>query len=94
MRHLWISPAIVTLFFCTNAIAAIKQGNIRTGYGFSILLETLIEYLDFSLQPVFEGMAVFPATVLIEGVGTFRDTRLNVLGMFIRQVSSGVLVVP
>ena len=85
---------MVTLFFCQKDFAAIRQGNIQTGYGFNILLQTLIEYLLFSLQPVFEGMAVLPATLLIQGVGMLRDTRMNVLGMSIRLVSNGIPVVP
>jgi hypothetical protein len=77
-----------------NAFAAIREGYTQTGHGFDILLQTLIEDLLFSLQPVFEGMAVVHATLFIQGVGTLRDARMDVLGLSIRPVSTGVLVVP
>ena len=61
--------------------------------GFNLLLQTLIDYLLFGLQPVFESMAVLSAMLLIQGVGPLRYPRMEVLGMLIRLVSSGVLVV-
>jgi len=63
-------------------------------HGFNIQLQTLIEYLLFGLQPVFEGMTVRSAMLLIQGIGPFRDARTEVLGMSIRLVSNGVLVAP
>jgi hypothetical protein len=62
--------------------------------GFNLLLQTLIDYLLFGLQPVFKSMAVLSAMLLIQGVGSLRYPRMEVLGMFIRLVSNGVLVVP
>jgi hypothetical protein len=53
-----------------------------------------IEYPFFGLQPVFEGMAILSTMLLIQGVGLLRDARMDDLGMFIRLVSNGVLVVP
>jgi hypothetical protein len=62
--------------------------------GFNLLLQTLIDYLLFGLQPVFESMAVLSAMLLIQGVGPLRYSRMEVMGMFIRLVSNGVLLVP
>jgi hypothetical protein len=53
-----------------------------------------IEYPFFGLQPVFEGMAILSTMLLIQGVGLLRDARMDDLGMFIRLVSTGVLVAP
>jgi hypothetical protein len=55
---------------------------------------TLIEYLSFRLQPVFESMSVFSTMLLIQDVGPLRDACIEVLGIFIRLVRNGVLVVP
>jgi len=60
-------------------------------HGFNIQLHTLIEHLSFCLQPVFEGMAVRTSTLLIQGVGPFRNARTEVLGMSIKLVSTGLL---
>jgi len=62
--------------------------------GFNLLLQTLIDYLLFGLQPVFESMAVLSAMLHIQGVGPLRYPRMEVLGMFIRLVGIGVLVAP
>jgi hypothetical protein len=61
-------------------------------HGFNIRLHTLIVYLLFGFQPVFEGMAVHSAMLLIQGVGSLRDARTEVLGMSIRLVRTGALV--
>jgi hypothetical protein len=53
-----------------------------------------IEYPFFGLQPVFEGMAILSAMLLIQGIGLLRDARMDDLGMLIRLVSAGVLVAP
>jgi hypothetical protein len=53
-----------------------------------------IEYPFFGLQSVFEGMAILSTMLLIQGVGLLRDARMDDLGMFIRLVSTGVLVAP
>jgi len=84
----------LTLLFCEKAIAAITLRDTQTRYDFNILLQTLIEYLPFCLYPVFEGMAILSTMLLIQGVGLFRDARMDDLGMFIRLVSNGVLIVP
>jgi hypothetical protein len=54
----------------------------------------LLEYLLFGLQPVFEGMTVRAAMLFIQGVGSFRDTRTEVLGTSINLISTGLLVAP
>ena len=53
-----------------------------------------IEYPLFCLQPVFEGMAVLSTMLLIQGVGTPQDARMEVLRLFIRLVGTGVLAAP
>jgi hypothetical protein len=63
-------------------------------HGFTIRLHTLIEHLPFCFQPVFEGMAVHSAILLIQGIGPFRYARTKVLGMSIKLVSPGLLGVP
>jgi hypothetical protein len=55
---------------------------------------TLIEYLLLGLQPVFEGMPVISAMLLIQDVGPLGDARMEVLGMFIRLVGTSVLIAP
>ena len=53
-----------------------------------------IEYPLFVLQPVFEGMAVLSTMLLIQGVGTPQDARMEVLRLFIRLVGTGVPAAP
>jgi hypothetical protein len=54
----------------------------------------LVEYLLFGFEPVFEGMTVLSAMLLIQGVGPLRDARMDVVGMFIGLAGKGVLIAP
>jgi hypothetical protein len=62
--------------------------------GFNVPLQILIEHLLFGLQPVFESMAVLSAMFLVQSVCPFRDTRMNNLELFIKLVTTRVLVAP
>jgi len=55
---------------------------------------TLVEHPSFGLQPVFEGIAVLSTMFLIQGVGSLRNARMEVLRLFIRLVGTGVLAAP
>lgn len=54
----------------------------------------MIEYLSFGFQPIFEGLAILSAMLLIQDVSTLRDARMEVVGIFIRPVGNGVPVAP
>src|SRR5215471_142688 len=58
----------------------------------NLMLRALIEHQSFSLQPVFEGMAVLSATDFVQGVGLLRDACVEVWEPFIQLVSHGLLL--
>ncbi|HEX6728004.1 MAG TPA: hypothetical protein VF078_11675 [Nitrospira sp.] len=53
-----------------------------------------IEYLLFGRQPVFKGVAILSAMLLIQSVGAFRDARMDTVRIFIGPVGHTIPVAP
>jgi hypothetical protein len=68
----------------------IRQGCAR----FNIPLQIFIDHLLFRLQPVIKGMAIPSTMLLIQRVGSFGDTRVELLSTFISLAGSGGLRAP
>jgi hypothetical protein len=82
--------------WCAGTRVTELKGAVNTEltHDFNLQLHTLIGHLPFGLQPVFKGMTVRAAMLFIQGVGSFRDARTEVLGMSIKLISTGLLVAP
>jgi len=53
-----------------------------------------IEYLLFGRQPVFKGVAILSAMLLIQSVGAFRDASMDTVRIFIGPVGHTIPVAP
>jgi hypothetical protein len=54
----------------------------------------LLKYVFFGRQPVFKGVAILSAMLLIQSVGAFRDARMDVVRILIRPVNNAVPIHP